>query len=294
MEHTNKPLVSILTTVFNREKYLASAIESVLNSTYSNWELIIVDDQSTDNSIQIAKDYANLDNRLKVFVNEKNLGDYKNRNRAASYAKGKYLKYIDADDLIYPFGLEQLVLFMEQFPDAGYGLCSLDQDPVKQYPFELGPYESYYYHYFKRSIFHKAPLSSIIRKDAFDRIGGFTGKQHVGDFELWHLLSQTFPVVLMPQGIVWYREHDDQQMSDNRSDPYVPFKYLLIQEQLILSDKCPLSEKEKKVILRRNKLHKSKLVMSAFRRHSFKKGKQLLKDSNQNLFTIGVNVLMRN
>src|SRR5690606_2521559 len=98
------PLVSVLMTVYNREKYIAEAIKSVLASTYQNWELIIVDDQSMDNSVAIAQSFAQKDPRIQVHVNKENLGDYPNRNRAASYAKGKYLKYVDSDDLIYPYG----------------------------------------------------------------------------------------------------------------------------------------------------------------------------------------------
>ncbi|HEY4875342.1 MAG TPA: glycosyltransferase family 2 protein, partial [Puia sp.] len=113
------PLVSVLMTAYNREKYIAQAIESVLASSYKNFELIIVDDCSSDNTIEIAKKYQQQDSRIKVHVNEKNLGDYPNRNKAASYAKGKYLKYVDADDYIYPAGLELLIQMMAKFQNAG-------------------------------------------------------------------------------------------------------------------------------------------------------------------------------
>src|SRR5258708_39815278 len=99
------PLVSILMTAYNREKYIAEAIESVLTSSYTNFELIIVDDCSTDNTLTIAKSYEKNDARIKVYLNEKNLKDYPNRNRAASHAKGKYIKYLDYDDKINNWGL---------------------------------------------------------------------------------------------------------------------------------------------------------------------------------------------
>ena len=131
----NNVVVSILTTCFNREKYLTACIDSVLASTHQNWELIIVDDVSTDTSVAIAKSYEKKDPRIKVYVNEKNLGDYPNRNKAASYAKGKYLKYLDADDIIYPHGLEVMVHTMEQFPEAGLGISQKVVEDVKPYPF---------------------------------------------------------------------------------------------------------------------------------------------------------------
>ena len=114
------PKVSVLTTVFNREKYLEACIESVLQSTFQDWELIIVDDQSRDNSVEIAQSYAENDSRIHLHVNPINLGDYPNRNYAASLAKGKYIKFLDADDLIYPNGLEVMVKTMEEYPNAKF------------------------------------------------------------------------------------------------------------------------------------------------------------------------------
>ncbi len=87
---TEQPLVSVLMTPYNREQYLPEAIESVLDSCYKNFELIIVDDNSNDGTLNIAKAYETKDKRIKVYVNENHLGDYANRNQAASYAGGKY------------------------------------------------------------------------------------------------------------------------------------------------------------------------------------------------------------
>jgi glycosyltransferase involved in cell wall biosynthesis len=276
------PLISVLMTSYNREKYIGFAIESLLGSTYQNFELIIVDDQSKDKTVEIAQAYAGIDHRIKVYINERNIGDYPNRNQAASYAKGKYLKYLDADDLIYPRGLEILVNMMEQFPEAGYGLCSLQQDKEKLFPFQLNPLEAYYYHYFGPGLFHKAPLSSIIRRDVFEKIGGFTGKQHVGDFELWHLLSRSYPVVLMPQGIVWYREHDDQQMTANRTNPIVPFKYLYLTEKLLSHPDCPLQISDKNHILTKIKKQKVRSILGRVRIFDFGKAKQMLQFRSTN------------
>jgi len=92
MNKKNEPLVSVLMTTYNRSKYLSMAVESVMASTYQNWELLIVDDQSTDNCVEIAQAFAAKDPRIKSIVNEKNIGDYPNRNMAASLAKGKYIK----------------------------------------------------------------------------------------------------------------------------------------------------------------------------------------------------------
>lgn len=286
---TDQPLISVLMTVYNREKYITEAIESVIASTYQNWELIIVDDQSKDNSVDIAKSYATKEDRIKVYINTQNLGDYPNRNQAASYAKGKYIKYVDADDMIYPHGLEQLVYYMEQFPEAGYGLCSLAQDKGRQFPFQLHPEQAYQRHYFEQQLFHKAPLSAILNRQVFEKAGKFSGKRMLGDYEMWHLLSQKYWVVLMPQGIVWYREHDEQEMSDHRSNPMEPFKYMLLADDLLASNECPLNESEKQKALQRNKQNKCRAIISASKHHSIKKSMEMKNVSGLGFFEIITN-----
>ncbi|TXD81361.1 glycosyltransferase family 2 protein [Subsaximicrobium wynnwilliamsii] len=279
-----QPLVSVLMTVYNREKYIGEAIDSIIASTYDHWELIIVDDSSIDGSVAIAKSYAEKDKRINVYVNDKNLGDYPNRNQAASYAKGKYLKYVDADDMIYPHGLELLVYYMEQFPESGYGLCSLPQDKFRKFPFQLNPKEAYQRHYFEQALFHKAPLSAIINRQIFNERGGFTGKRMLGDFEMWNLLSQTHSVVLMPHGIAWYREHDEQEMADHRTDPMHPFKYILLAEDLLKSPSCPLEDREKVQALKNNKIQQANAILSAFKHHGKGKAMELSRASGISLY----------
>lgn len=246
-----KPLVSVLMTSYNRERYIGAAIESVLASTYPAFELIIVDDGSKDRTVEIAQSYAAKDGRVKVYRNEKNLGDYPNRNKAASHAAGKYLKYVDADDYIYPWGLELLVNMMEQFPQAGWGLCSLLQIKEKPYPFLLSPKEAYEHHYFGPGLFHKAPLSAILVRSAFEKIGGFSGMRMVGDTEMWHRMAFHYPVVLMPDGIVWYREHDSQEANSIRQ---FALTYEEVAYNALRAPECPLSgEQVRQIISRRKK-----------------------------------------
>src|SRR5580765_8017685 len=118
----DQPFVSVLMTAYNRENFIAEAIESVLSCSYKNFELIIVDDNSVDNTINIIRQYAVNDSRIRFFSNEKNLGDYPNRNKAASYAKGEYIVYLDSDDKMLQDGLEHCIFAMKSFPEAGIGM----------------------------------------------------------------------------------------------------------------------------------------------------------------------------
>ena len=207
------PSVSILTTVYNREKYIAACIDSVLASSYQDWELIIVDDVSTDMSAAIAKSYEKKDARIKLYVNDKNLGDYPNRNKAASYAKGKYIKYLDADDIIYPHGLEVMVHTMEQFPEAGLGISQKVAEDIKPYPFLMDPKETFTREFLMRGVLGLGPTGTIIRSDAFEKLGGFTGTRYIGDTEMWYKLALVYPVVKMDDGLTFWRQHDDQEIT---------------------------------------------------------------------------------
>lgn len=245
MKPGTAPGISVLMTTYNREKYVEAAIRSVLNSSFENFELIVTDDQSTDGTVQIVQALAEQDARVKLHLNEVNLGDYPNRNQAASHAQGKYLKYVDADDLIYPWGLQILWECMEEHPNAGWGLCSLTQDRDRPFPFQLNSAEAYRYHYLGPGLFHKAPLSSIIRRDLFEKVGGFKPFSHAGDFNMWNLLALNSPVLLMNHGIVWYREHDDQ--SSNTQHLHKD-QYDSIREHYLGHPDCPLSAEEVRTV----------------------------------------------
>ncbi|MGC9351581.1 MAG: glycosyltransferase family 2 protein [Sulfurovum sp.] len=106
--------VTIITPSHNSEKFIAQTIESVLNQTYREWEMIIVDDQSTDNSVKLIDSYVQKDTRIKCIVLEENSGPAVARNRAIEEAKGRYIAFLDADDLWMPQKLEKQIAFMQR------------------------------------------------------------------------------------------------------------------------------------------------------------------------------------
>jgi glycosyltransferase involved in cell wall biosynthesis len=120
-KNSTEPLVSIVTPVYNGEKYLAECIESVLAQTYENWEYLIVDNCSTDRSLEIARQYAARDERIHVFENSEFVPAIENWNRALRYISqgSKYSKEIHADDLLFPECIERMVAAAETHPTAG-------------------------------------------------------------------------------------------------------------------------------------------------------------------------------
>ncbi|MCB0700175.1 MAG: glycosyltransferase family 2 protein [Chitinophagales bacterium] len=244
---TNKPLVSVLMTVYNREKCLASSIESVLESRYDNFEFIIVDDCSTDNSYEIAKEYAAKDKRISLYRNEQNLGDYPNRNKAASYAKGKYLKYNDSDEELYYFGLEIMVECMERFPESPLGFVQIHDE--KKHPYILSPEEAYKRHYFGGGFFLNAPTSSLIRREEFEKLGGFGDIRHRGDYDLWLRFGAVYPIVRLPAFMGWNYYHEGQELSLNQL--YKKALTYNVSIGALIHDNCPLAPEDRKAAIKR-------------------------------------------
>ncbi len=245
MSVRDEPLVSVLMTAYNREKYIADAIESVLASTYINFELIVVDDCSVDNTVAIAKGYEANDSRIRVYLNETNLKDYPNRNKAASYARGKYIKYLDSDDTIYPWGLQAMVYCMEKYPEAGYGLMSYDLTTEEKLPLLFSPINAYNGFYFRRFLIIAGPSGSIIRRDVFEHEGGFNGKSYTGDTGFWLHLSKKYPVVAMPLDLIWWRQHDSQQIKDEYKNREVEAKRFFLFLNALEDKDCPLPDPDK-------------------------------------------------
>ncbi len=216
----NNPLVSVLMTAYNREKYIAEAIESVLASTYTNFELIIVDDGSIDNTLEIATTYERKDNRIKVYSNGINLGQFANRNKAASYAKGTYLKYVDSDDIIYPYSLQMMVDAMQQFPGAGLGFCLTHGPCKKRLPYELNPQEAYKQHFFEGGLLFVGPSGLIIKREAFELVNGFEEYGMPSDNHLTLKIAAKYPVVAMTRDLFWWRLHEGQVFSLNKENYY--------------------------------------------------------------------------
>lgn len=117
-------LVSIITVAYNSEIFIKQAIESVLSQSYQNFEYIILDDCSTDNTWSIIKTFT--DARITAIRNEQNLSEYKNRNKAIQLAKGKYVVFIDGDDIALKRGIELATEEMEKHQNCSFGIVKTE------------------------------------------------------------------------------------------------------------------------------------------------------------------------
>jgi glycosyltransferase involved in cell wall biosynthesis len=231
------PVVSVLMTSYNREKYIAEAIESVLASSYTDFELIIVDDRSTDNTAAVARAYAEKDDRIKLYVNEVNLKQFPNRNKAASLARGEYIYYCDSDDSLYPDGLERLVTTMQAFPESSFGMQYRVGDKVLR----MEPAAAIRHHFFKKPFLTIGPGGTIMRRSWFLSIGGYTSK-YGPVWDMYYNLKAAChsPIVLIPFEFMNYREHEGQELNNPFSYLYNGYLYLmdaLAELPLLLTEK---------------------------------------------------------
>lgn len=121
----NQPLVSVIMPCYNMEKFIAYTIQSVQGQTYPHWELLIVDDASTDKTAEIVKNIQNQDDRIHFIIKSKHSGIADTRNQCLNMAKGRFLAFLDADDLWHPGKLEQQLQFMTE-RNIGFSYSSYD------------------------------------------------------------------------------------------------------------------------------------------------------------------------
>lgn len=126
-----KPEISVIMAVYNTEKYLDESIKSVLNQTFSNFELIIINDNSKDNSLKIIQKYQQIDKRIILLNNSENIGPAASRNEGIKISKSKYIAILDSDDISLPKRLESQYEFLESHPDVflcGTRALFIDED----------------------------------------------------------------------------------------------------------------------------------------------------------------------
>lgn len=123
MIHNTKPLISVIMPAYNAGRFIEEAIRSVMEQTYTNWELLVLDDGSRDDTLAIAQRLAAEDNRIRVLPNEQNMGVAKTRNRGFDLCRGDYAALLDSDDRWYPQKLEKQLALARQ-TDADVIYCS--------------------------------------------------------------------------------------------------------------------------------------------------------------------------
>lgn len=210
-----QPLVSIITPCYNGAKYLAEALDSVFAQTYKNWECIIVDDGSKDNSKQIALSYTAKDKRFQ-YIYQANKGTSAARNKAIAESKGRYLMPLDADDKISPGYIEKAVAILHGSNDIKLVYCKARMFGRVDGPWNLRPYS------LKEMLIENMLFcTALFRREDFDKTQGFSEDMKGGfeDWDFWlSFLNETDKVYQIPEVLFYYRiaEKSRNPVSDEK------------------------------------------------------------------------------
>jgi glycosyltransferase involved in cell wall biosynthesis len=273
------PLVSVLVTSYNRERYIASSIESVLAQTLGDFELLVVDDCSKDATVDVARSYERRDPRVRVVVNDRNLGDYGNRNRAAGLARGTLLKYHDSDDLMYPHCLEVMVSMLLSEPRAGFGLSSGWYWPGGPCPMLLTPRMAYQREFLGEGMFMCGPGGALFRTEVFRELGGFVDEGAPSDYFFWLRACTRVNVVLLPADLFWYRMHPSQEFQSAKAQRQYTRAFGASWRALDAAE-CPLTPEEREQARRNRAYHLAKRTYEDLRRGRWTSARLRLQSSS--------------
>ena len=207
MSTGEQPLVSVITVTYNSGPYVRDAIDSVLAQNYQNIEYIISDDRSTDDTWNIIQSYS--DPRIKAYRNEVNLREYPNRNKSIGLASGKYLIFIDGDDVLYPHGIRFFVDMMESFPTAALAIQKNYIGNIL-FPALLHPEESLDNYFFGRTNLLSSSLASNFFRTSLLQELKLKENFSTSDDEIRLRIAAREDILLIAGWVSWPRETPNQ------------------------------------------------------------------------------------
>lgn len=236
MTYKYSPKVTVLMSVYNGERYLNEAIDSILAQTFTDFEFLIIDDASTDNSLKIISGYT--DDRIKVIQNNENLGLTKSLNKGLALAEGEYIARIDADDISYPERLEVQYNYLKKHPEVGIAgswteLIDGSGSTIDYWQCQYSPEDIYYILNFRNCLTHSSIM--INRKLLMNAGGYFESADKAQDFELWNRLSKITKIYQIQTILVKWRRA--QQIDAKRYQQKKTVEYVIRRNlESLLSD----------------------------------------------------------
>jgi glycosyltransferase involved in cell wall biosynthesis len=232
-----KPTVSVCVPTYNGSEFLAESLDSILAQTFTDFELLIVDDQSSDQTLAIVAEYAAQDSRIKVIQNPQNLGLVGNWNRCIELAQGEWIKFVFQDDLIAPTCLEKMlnasdgerdiVFCRRQFLFSENTSAAIRQDFARFLEFDRAFPDFVQITaqaYCKTIISQPAvniigePTSVMVRKRAFEQLGRFNPNLiQICDLELWHRVASNSGITFVREILATFRVHGASATAKNHA-----------------------------------------------------------------------------
>lgn len=211
-------MISVVIPLYNKEKAIAATLQSVLAQTYTDYEVIVVDDGSTDESAKVVQSVMAQTNKIRL-IQKPNGGVCSARNHGIIESRGYYIALLDGDDLWKPTFLEEQVILIHDFPKAGmWGVNTAFIRNGQYYKWEQGMpegYRGYVENYFGTS--HNdlfCSSSVVIRKDVFDKVGYFDERiSSSEDLDMWYRIILKYPVVFYDKVLVYYNQDAENRVA---------------------------------------------------------------------------------
>lgn len=212
-------LISIVLPVYNGEKYLKESIDSILAQTYKNWELLIVDDCSTDSSAEIAKEYAEGDERINYYRNENNLRLPRNLNKGFRLAKGDYLTWTSDDNRYKPTALEKMYYALKKNQNAQFVFAScrvIDSEGTEVEYIMVDDKRK------KEIIGHNIVGACFMyTRKVYEEVGEYNSEfTLVEDYDYWQRICAKFNAIVISEILYEYRWHEGALTSTMRKDAF--------------------------------------------------------------------------
>ena len=194
--------VSVIIPCYNQGKFLKETVDSVISQSFADWECIIIDDGSADNTASVAKELSNKDPRIR-YIYQENQGVSVARNNAIRQSSGKYILPLDADDLIAPTYLEEAVDYLEEHPEVKVVYCKAEKFGAVNCKWNLPDYD------FNKMLFENLLFcTALFRRSDFDKCGGYNENMKAGieDWDFWlSLLGPDDKVYRIDKVLFYYR-----------------------------------------------------------------------------------------
>ena len=269
------PLVTIIAICYNHEQFIEECLQSIINQTYKNIELIIVDDFSVDKSREIMLIFSQKNIGINCIFNKYNVGNCRSFNQALKIAKGKYIIDLSTDDVLKPNRIEEQVKKFEESDNIG--IVFSDAEYIDEYSNWLGlfykknqriPEGNIYEDILKKSFI--MPSSMMIRKSILDKLGGYDENLSYEDFDFWVRSSRRYDYAYVPQILVQQRILNGSHSTKftQKHNLLTPSTVQVCEKALLLNE----TESENQALIIRLKVVLRQCVFT----ENFNSGKQVL------------------
>ncbi len=233
---------SIIIPLYNKAPYIRKALETVCEQTYHDYELIMINDGSTDNSAIVAEEYLRTTDGIDYkIITQPNAGVAAARNNGVAQASGEYIAFLDADDWWEPTYLECMAQLIEDYPEAGLYACNyVYYKPGKTHVALNIPtgYINYPKAYYEGGAMPVTSITAIMPRAVFDEMGGFPVGIKLGeDFLLWAKIALQYPVAFLNEPLAWYNNDVPANLRATRNlhhpEHHMLFRLELIGDEVI-------------------------------------------------------------